>query len=261
MRAEVEREHAIRGTDARLAVDQRGLDELVRLSARVCLAHGLLAGVRLKGGLAVHQQVVHALGAVPAAVAIHRPVAPHDRAHARPLGDVELGQEAGSRVRQRVAPVGERVHHEVRHRQRARELDQRAQVRERGVHATVGHQPQQVHARSVRQRGAQHVVVRQAAGGGPGGDRVVYAYQVLAHDRARTEVQVAHLGVAHLPVGQAHRASARLQRGVRIRAPQVVEHRRARQRHGIARRGLGQPPPVEHDQARARNRQARGSRG
>ena len=59
------------------------------------------------------EQVVRALGAFPTTVAIHRPVATHDRAHARSLGRVELCQEPGARVRQGVTPVGERVHDHI----------------------------------------------------------------------------------------------------------------------------------------------------
>ena len=61
----------------------------------------------------VHEQVIGALRALPAAIAIHRPVAPDDSAHARARHALQLGEIAGAGVRQRVAAVGERMHDEL----------------------------------------------------------------------------------------------------------------------------------------------------
>src|SRR5205085_12395438 len=66
---------------------------------------------------------------------------------------------------------------------------------------------------------------------------------------------VPHLGVAHLALGQAHRGAARLELRVRVARPQLVEAGCAGERDGIAGTGLGQPPAVEDDQARALDRQ------
>jgi hypothetical protein len=152
--AEVEAQHAVgRGVDAGLRADERRLDELVGLAALVGVAHGLLAALGAVRRPPVDEQLVRAPRAVPAAVAVHRPVAPDDRPDAGPLGGVELGQEGGAGVRQRVAAVGERVHDDVLRAELARERDQRAQVRERGVHAAVGDEPDQVHAAGPGHRG------------------------------------------------------------------------------------------------------------
>src|SRR5207253_8924680 len=81
-------------------------------------------------------------------------------------------------------------------------------------------------------------------------------HQVLAYDRAGAEVEMTHLGVAHLPVREAHRPPAGGERRVRKLLPQAIEHRRARERDGIARPRLGQAPAVEHHQAYRAERQA-----
>ena len=87
------------------------------------------------------------------------------------------------------------------------------------------------------------------------GDRLVDPGQVLGDDRPRAEVQVPDLGVAHLPVGQPDAAPAGLELRVGVCGPQLVEHRRLRERDGVARPGLGQPPAVEDHEARPRDRE------
>ena len=100
---------------------------------------------------------------------------------------------------ERVAPVGERVDDEVGDAPLGRELDQRLQVAVGGVHAAVGDEPDQVHALGASlQRRLQHLVLGQRAVL----DRRVDAREVLRDDRAGAEVEVADLGVAHLPLGQ-----------------------------------------------------------
>jgi hypothetical protein len=69
---------------------------------------------------------------------------------------------------------------------------------------------------------------------------------------------MAHLAVSHLPFGQADGAAAGCQCRVRVARPQLVEGRRLRERDRVPRARLGEPPAVEHDQARALHRQLRG---
>ena len=83
------------------------------------------------------------------------------------------------------------------------ELDQRLDVRPAGVDAAVGDEADQVQApararRAASQAATQRLVLEEGAVG----DRVVDPRQVLLDDRAGAEVEVADLGVAHLPVGQ-----------------------------------------------------------
>ena len=88
-------------------------------------------------------------------------------------------------------------------------------------------------------RGLQHRVARQRAVG----DGLVDARQVLADDRAGAEVEVADLGVAHLPLGQPDRAAAGRQLRVRVARPEVVEDRRVGQLDGVAGPGGASPQP------------------
>ncbi len=250
--AEVEAQDAVSGTDARLPADQRGLDELVGLAALVSVAYCLLTTGgwnRSRPPATVHEHVVGALRSLPALVAVHRPVAADDRADAHSSGRVELGQVVHAGMRQRVAPVGEGVQHDIRlGRQLAAERDQRAQMRKRGVHAAVGDKAEQMDTRSVGESRAQDGVLGERAVR----DRLVDAHQVLLDDRAGAKVQVADLGVAHLPFGQSHGRSAGGQRRVGELGPQLVEYRCASKRDGVAGTRLGQTPAVEHDQADAR---------
>ena len=109
-----------------------------------------------------------------------------------------------------------------------------------------------------RAGGEQDLVLEQRAVG----DRVVDPRQVLLDDRARAEVHVADLGVAHLPVGEADVAPAGRERRVRVALPELVEHRRLGERDGVARALLGEAPAVEdHEAERGRPAATRGRRG
>ncbi len=82
-------------------------------------------------------------------------------------------------------------------------------------------------------------------------DGVVDPSEVLAHDAARTEVQMPDLAVAHLPFRQPDGATASDQRGVRKGVPERVEDRGARQRStALPGPGSAQPPAVEDHEAR-----------
>ena len=126
-----------------------------------------------------------------------------------------------------------------------------SQVLQARVHAAVGDQADHVHALGRGEGVAQHLVGGQLAvlGGGvdPG--------QVLHHDAAGAEVEVADLGVAHLPLGQPDGPAAGGQRRRRKRRPQLVEHGRVGERDGVAGAVGGQAPAVEDDQRRARHGQ------
>ena len=96
-----------------------------------------------------------------------------------------------------------------------------------------GHQPEQVQPPALarrRQRVAQHPVLGERAVR----HGVVDAREVLAHDLPGAQVQVADLGVAHLPLGQAHRPAAGGELGVLVALPERVEDRRLGQLDGVA---------------------------
>ena len=113
---------------------------------------------------------------------------------------------------------------------------QRLDVLPAGVDAAVGDQADQVQAaaRAVRAAlagGAQRLVLEEAAVG----DRVVDPRQVLLDDRPGAEVEVADLGVAHLPVRQADVAALGRELRVRIAVPELVEDRGVGLRDRVAR--------------------------
>ena len=209
------------------------------------------AGVRVVLGPAVHQQVVGLLDAVPALVAVHREVAADHAAD--PAGAdllhpaLDVGQVLGAARGRGVAAVGEGVHDEVVDPPLRGQLDQRLQVAVARVHATVGDEPDVVHARRVAQRRLQHLVLGQRAVLHRGVD----AGQVLGDDRAGPQVEVTDLGVAHLPLGEPDARAHRGQRGVRVLGPQAVEHRRVGQRDRVPR-AVGREPPAVEDHQRDR---------
>ena len=233
-----------------VVADHRRLDELVGLLA---LIRGLdrLGGTRRPQALGVDDRVVGELAALPARVAIHRVVAAADRGDTSRLAQpaLKLGQVLAAAVRQRVAAVGEGVEDDVGHALLRGQLDRRLDVLPAGVHAAVGDQPEQVQAAARAAPGAvagveQRRVFEEAAVG----DRVVDPRQVLLDDRPGAEVEMADLGVAHLPVGQPDVAPLGGEFRVRIRAPETVEDGRLGQRDRVARPRRGEAPAVQDHQ-------------
>ena len=187
------------------------------------VAHRLLAGRGMVWRVAVHEQVICALRALPAAIAVHRPVAADHRADARArrARRARPGSPAPACGSVSRPSVNACTITSSTPRSRASAISA-MQVLQRGVHAAVGDEPDQVHppaagsaSRSTSLRGQRAV-----------GDRVVDAHEILAHDGAGAEVQMADLRVAHLPLGQADGAARRRQRRVREVPPQLVEHGR-----------------------------------
>ena len=244
--------------DQRLLADQRRLDELVGLAALVGGRDGLHAASARGGARGRARAGRRPLRCAPSGGRGPSPSSgrrPSRRAPREPGGRARARTARVPRVRAAVSrPSVKQWITRSRTDERRRQLDQRAQVLERGVHAAVGDQPEQVHARRARRARAhdRRVLAQRAVG-----DRLVDARQILADHGAGAEVEVADLGVAHLAFGQPDGAAAGGQRRVRVGRPQLVEHRRARQRDRVARAGLGEPPAVEHDQADAGTRQRR----
>ena len=83
---EVQADDRVPGTDQGLVADQDRRDELIRLAPVIRRPGGgrPVAGAMLRA--TVDEHVVGELDAVPAAVAIHRVVAPDDRADAKAMG-------------------------------------------------------------------------------------------------------------------------------------------------------------------------------
>jgi hypothetical protein len=90
------------------------------------------------------------------------------------------------------------VDDEVGHAELLRHRDERPDVAVGGVHAAVGHEPDEMDALEALHRLAQDVVGAQL----PRRHGLVDAQEVLLDDRARPEVEVADLRVAHLALGR-----------------------------------------------------------
>src|SRR5581483_6766890 len=254
--AEVEVQHGVAVGHPVVIADDGGLDELVGLVPFVGLRDGGL-GRRGVPALGVDDRVVCPRHSIPAAVAVHRVVA------AAYGGDppgvlepaLELREVAGARPGRRVAAVGERVHDEVRHALARGELDARLDVLPPGVDAAVGDQPHEMETTARPRaggctRGLEDAIVEEAAVG----DRVVDARQVLLDDRAGAQVEMPHLGVPHLAVGQADVAAAGREGAMGEAAPELVEHRRVGLADGVSGPRGREPEAVEDDQCQRRDR-------
>src|SRR5436853_542146 len=79
-------------------------------------------------------------------------------------------------------------------------------------------------------------------------DRAVHALEVLVENAARSDRQVADLRVPHLAGRQADGLAGRLQRRVRIRSPEPVEHGRFGELDRVPRAWRRAAPAVEDDE-------------
>ena len=217
-----------------------GSHELVGLAALVGRGDGV-GGARRREAVAVDERVVGELDAVPARVAVHGVVAAADggdsaRSRSPSMCSSISARYSGRAPRRRVAAVEEGVHDEVGHALAARQVDARLEVAEVGVHAAVRDETHEV------ERGCPSPALwrRPACRTGFSKkravvDRLADARQVLVDDAAGADVEVADLGVAHLPGGQADGRARRVERAVRVGRPEPVEDRRVGERHGVAR--------------------------
>ena len=144
----------------------------------------------------------------------------------------------------------------MRHPLPLRQLEQRADVVDVRVDAAVGDEPEQVDVSPALlrapERGDERLVLEEAAVL----DRAVDPLEVLVEDAAGADRQVADLGVAHLPGGQADGLARRGERRVRVVLPEPVEHRRVGELDGVPRSRRGDAPAVQDDERYERGRAA-----
>ncbi len=229
-------------------------DELVGFAAVVQLRH-LFHHAGHRGRLRLHDGAVGRLNAVPAAVAVHRVVAAADGGHPRFAGIIrqvaqQAVQEALGRIGAGVAPVQHRVHRHAFDAGVRRRLQQREQVRDVRMHAAIGQQADEVQHRpglggfgeDLRERGMGLELAAR--------DHLVNARQRLDDAAAGAEVEVAHLGVAHLAGREAHRDAHAVQQRPRIVAQQAVPVGGVGQLNGVAGGVAAVAPPVQYQQYR-----------
>ena len=130
------------------------------------------------------------------------------RGSRRPRGRARVEQlsacSPSARSRHRVAAVEQRVNRDARHAPLGAQIDQREQVLVDRVHAAVADEAHEVHGAAVLRRGVARVDERRIREKRSVANRLADANEVLHHHSAGTEVEVAHLAVSHLPLGQSH---------------------------------------------------------
>ncbi len=174
---------------------------------------------------ALHEQIIGHLHAVPALVAVHGIVAADDAGHgAGTLGAMilQLLDESLARAGVGVAAVHEAVQIHLLQAVVGRDVAQGEDMVERRVHAAVGCQAHQVQCLArlagVFVGSLDLGIVQDSAAL----DSLVDFHQVLVHDTARADIEVTHLGVAHLAVGQTHALAAGEQLRVGIGLEQMI---------------------------------------
>ena len=222
--------------------------------------------------LGVDDRVVGELDPLPAAVAVHRVVAAADRADppgvAQPA--LELGDVAGAEVGSVSRPsVNACTTTSGTPSCAASSISASRWVQPECTPPSETRPDQVQPPAGARRAAAQAASSASFSKKRAVGDRVVDPGQVLLDDRAGAEVEVADLGVAHLPVGQADVAAARPRASCADSAPRARRRPGCRPaRSALPGPGLGEPPAVEDDQrdraapgARRRRLGHRGSRG
>ena len=212
-------------------------DEFVHLFLVVALLHRLHGGIR-DDSLALHHRIVRFLYALKAVVAVHRVVTAHHRSDL-PRPDffhfgLELFDVALAAVGRHVAAVHKAVHVYLGKPALLRHAQQRIEVLDVAVHAAVRDE-----AVGVQLCASLHRVVhcadklfflKEAAGPRCPGD----ARQLLIYDAPGADIQVPHLGVAHLPFRQAHGPARGLDRGRRKLRAQLRDVGHARDADRVA---------------------------
>ena len=158
-------------------------------------------------------------------------------------------------MRRDVAPVGERVDpRPVGHPLALRQLEQGTHVVDVGVDASGRDEPEQMDVAAALARAPERRDECFVVEEGTVADGAVDALEVLVEHPAGADRQVADLGVAHLAGRQADRLAGSAELGVRVVAPEPVEHRRVRELDRVPRARRRDPPAVEDHERDERER-------
>ena len=253
--AEVEEHDGIPIFDT-AAIKRHGLDELIgNIGIVRCLHSG--DGIARRSERLRAYNGFECLGdTVPTLVAVHRIIAARDACHAHGVLESVLGDEvlqllhvALAARRRDVAAVHERMHAHISDAALHGMLDERIQVLVAGVHAAIGEQAHEVQRGTRRLCRLDSIVDHGVIADGAGAASHIDTRELLMHHAAGADVEMPHLGVAHLTLRQAHGLSRGFELCVRACFEQLIEHRRGCQRHGIARTRRRQAQAVHDDQA------------
>ena len=248
--AKVEEDHGVAVAQRRAPPDDRRLHELVALAASVGRLHG---GDGIGGGLslAVHDRAKGGGDSIPALVAVHGVVAADHGGHLAP-GPFHVRQQVAyvpqAGTRRRVAPVEEGVHAGADAAATA-VLQQRHQVVEVAVHATVGHEPHEVERRSLAPGGGQRAL--------DGRIRLQFAPRAIAwvmrvmSCSMMRPAPIVMCPTSELPIcpGGSPTASPDVSmRAVGNSLARAVEEGGVGDRRGVGRPAVADPEAVQHDQ-------------
>ena len=252
---EVEEHDGIPIFDA-AAIERHGLDELIGDIGIVRCLHGGDGIARRSERLRAYNGFERLGDTVPTLVAVHRIIAARDACHAHGVLEAVLGDEilqllhiALAARRRDVATVHERVHAHIADAALHGMLDERIQVLVAGMHAAIGEQAHEVQRGTRRLSSLDSVVDHDVIADGAGAASHVDTRELLMHHAAGADVEMPHLGVAHLPLRQANSLPRSFKLGVRAGFEQLIEHRRGCQRYGIARTRRRQAQAIHDDQA------------
>src|SRR5689334_12671130 len=128
-----------------------------------------------------------------------------------------------------------------------RQFQQRPQVVDMRMDASVGDESEQVHIRAALLRPLERLDECFVLEERPVRNGAVHPLEILVEDTSRTDSQVPDLGVAHLAGRQADGLAGGSERRMRVARPERVEDRRLGLRDSVPRPGRGAAPPVEDD--------------
>ena len=233
-----------------LAFQQHGLDEFVADALGIGIFHSL-HGIRGLAALAVDHEIPDLGHALPALVAVHGIEAPRQAGHTHVLHGDDLFQQAahigGAALGRGIAPVHEAVD---AHRHTGGESHgaQGHQMVDVAVHTAVGEQARQMQTAAAAACFFHHVLQHGVVEQGAVLKGHVDARHVLIDDASRTDIEVSHLGVAHIAGRQAHFAPGGGKAAVGAARHQVIQMGRGCHPGGIAFPFFRQAPAVKDEQ-------------
>ena len=253
--AEIEEDHDVAFADRAertvLAVDADDrLDELVGHALVVRLLHGGDRIGRLLA-LALYEQVVCQLDALPTLVAVHRIVAADDRRDpaGRPFQmTLQRFDKTLTTARIGIASVHEAMHESLIHAVMLRYVAKLKEMVQRTVNPAVRDEAHEMHLLAVLFR------IRKCLDDfGILQNRVVAAgavdfHEVLIDDAPGTDIEVTHFGIAHLSLGQADVFAVGAQLCGRIRRFQRVDILGMSREHDIVVTVIAFAPAVQNHQ-------------
>jgi hypothetical protein len=113
------------------------------------------------------------------------------------------------------------------------------------VDAAVRDEPQQVDVATALARPCEGRSEREALEERPVLDRLAHAHEVLVQDAARPDREVAHLGIAHLPVREPDGGTGGRELRVGIALEEAVEDGSLGQLHGVPGPRRREAPAIE----------------